>query len=44
MCQQCVKLGIANPPNKKGGVIAVKREKKKPAEGEDDSRGRRGKR
>ena len=44
MCQQCVKLGLANPVNRKGGVVAVKREKKKPEEGEDGDRRGRGRR
>lgn len=45
MCQQCVNLGIANPPNRKGSVAQVRREPKKPAEGEEGNNKRgRGKR
>lgn len=44
MCQQCVKLGIATQVNKKGSVAQVRREPKKPAEGDEGKRGGKGKR
>jgi hypothetical protein len=38
MCQQCIKLGIAAPINKKGGIVAIRREKK---ENTDDKQGKK---
>lgn len=39
MCQQCIKLGIATPVNKKGGIVAIRREKKE--QKDDDKQGRK---
>ena len=40
MCQQCVKLGIANQVNRKGTIAPIRREKKAPSEESDGNRGR----
>jgi hypothetical protein len=40
MCQQCIKYGLAVPVNKKGTIAQVRRESKKPEEGDDNKRGR----
>ena len=42
MCQQCIRLGLATPINRKGTVAVVRKEKK--AETEDDNKRGRGKR
>jgi hypothetical protein len=44
MCQQCIKYGLATQVNKKGSVAQVRREPKKPEEGDDNGRRGRGKR